>query len=75
MDSAMEEPLTALQQCVADRARELSTLHAIARTISQSLDLDSVLPNALDWVLESLRLEAGAIYLKALQTGELEQIE
>ncbi len=71
----MEEPLTDLRQCVAGLARELATLHAIARTISQSLDLDSVLANALDWVLESVRLEAGAIYLKALQTGELEQIE
>lgn len=75
MDSATAEPLTDLEQCVADRARELATLHAIARTVSQSLDLESILANALDEVLESLRLEAGAIYLKDLQTGELEQIE
>ncbi len=71
----MEEPLADLEQGVAGLARELATLHANARTISQSLDLDSVLANALDEALESLRLDAGAIYLQALQTGELEQIE
>ena len=60
-----------LEQRVADRTKELATLNAIAQTVSQSLDLDQVLNDALDKVLEVFEFESGAIYLKNLETGEL----
>ncbi|MFQ6000508.1 MAG: GAF domain-containing protein, partial [Anaerolineae bacterium] len=54
------------------RTEQLSALNAIAETVSQSLDLDTVLSSALDKVLETLEFESGAIYVRDLETGELE---
>jgi signal transduction histidine kinase len=68
----MEEPLGHLQQSVAERTRELATLNAIAQTVSESVDLETMLPRALDKVLEVLEFESGAIYLKDLETGALQ---
>jgi len=66
-----KESNTDLEQRVAARTKELAALNAIAQTVSQSLDLDQVLNDALDKVLEVLEFESGAIYLKNLETGEL----
>jgi two-component system sensor histidine kinase DegS len=50
-------------------AEELETVNAIAVTVSQSLDLDEILDEALGKVLEVMRLEAkGGIFL--LDAGE-----
>jgi PAS domain S-box-containing protein len=48
---------------IKQRNRELSALNAIAAAVSQSLDLDEVLSQALDKVLETMELEAGVIRL------------
>jgi len=48
---------------VANRTKELAALNAIAATVSQSLDLDQVLNDALDKTLEVMEIEAGGIYL------------
>jgi GAF domain-containing protein/HAMP domain-containing protein len=52
-----------LEQRVADRTRELAALNAIAAVVSQSLDLDEVLNDALDKTLQVMEVEAGGIYL------------
>ena len=44
--------------------RELSSLNAIAATISQSLELDKVLADTLKTVLDLMHLKAGWIFLK-----------
>jgi len=54
------------------RTKQLAALNAIAQTVSQSLDLDSILSAALDKVLETLEFESGAIYVKDIETSELE---
>jgi GAF domain-containing protein len=48
---------------VADRTKELATLNTIAAVVSQSLDLDEVLSDALDKTLQMMEIEAGGIYL------------
>ncbi len=52
-----------LEQRVAERTRELSTLYTIDRATSQSLKLEEVLDGALDKTLEVLGVETGGIYL------------
>ncbi len=53
---------------ISRRNAELAAQNAIAATISQSLDMDTVLNTALDTALEVLDLEGGAIYL--MEPGE-----
>jgi len=49
--------------------QELMTLNSIARTVSQSLDLEEVLKLALKRTLETLNAERGVIFLKDHLTG------
>ena len=48
---------------VAEANRTLSALNAIAGVVSQSLDLDSILSNALDKMLEVMDADTGGILL------------
>lgn len=48
-----------LEQRVADRAKEMAAVNAIAATVSQSLDLDQVLNDAQDNTLQVMKIEAG----------------
>jgi nitrate/nitrite-specific signal transduction histidine kinase len=52
-----------LFEAISQRAAELSALYAVASTVSQSLDLDEVLNNALEEVLQVMRTDVGWIYL------------
>ncbi|HIP96635.1 MAG TPA: GAF domain-containing protein, partial [Anaerolineae bacterium] len=45
------------------RRQELAVLHAIVATVSHSLELDTILQEALKHVLEAMKLEAGLIML------------
>jgi signal transduction histidine kinase len=58
---------------MADRARELMVLNAVAAAVAQSLEPQPLLSNALDHVLDLLELEAGAIYTRG-DDGRLEMI-
>jgi signal transduction histidine kinase len=62
------------QEEIQRRNEELAALNAIAAVVSQSLDLNQILNDALDEVLqlEALKVEAGAMmFLLDEQTGEL----
>ncbi|MBM3131667.1 MAG: PAS domain S-box protein [Chloroflexi bacterium] len=48
---------------VMKRNRELATLNTIAQTISQSIDLNEILNNALDKMLDILDIRHGSVYL------------
>lgn len=48
---------------VSRRNEELSALNSVIATVSQSLDLTERLNNALDKVLEVMKMESGVIYL------------
>ncbi len=52
-----------LQADVAARTHEISTLHEIAADLSNTLDSDKIISTALDRSINSLRADAGAIWL------------
>src|SRR5690349_9321249 len=49
---------------MADRARELMVLNAIAAAVAESLEPQPLLVLALDHVLDLLEFDAGAIYTR-----------
>ncbi|MCX6031060.1 MAG: GAF domain-containing protein [Chloroflexi bacterium] len=68
------QTLESLRSSEAETARRnaaLAAQNAIAATISQSLDLDTVLNAALDKVTEVIGVGVGSIYLHDVQTDEL----
>jgi signal transduction histidine kinase len=74
MGSATKESYKDLEKRVADRTKALATLNAIAETASQSMELQAMLTATLDKVLELLGFESGAIYLRDLETDDLEMV-
>jgi len=62
MATELQASYTTLEQRVADRTRELSTLNEIAALVSRSLDLRAVLEAALLATLDALGMEAGAAF-------------
>ena len=71
MSAQLQESYATLEQRVADRTKELAALNDIAATVSQSLDLDEVLDDALEKTLNAIEVEAGGIYLWNEGTGNL----
>lgn len=67
---ATEERL--LEDTLVRRHEELSILHEIATTISQSLDLSEILGRSLDEVLRLTGIDSGAIFLREETLGKLE---
>ncbi|HEX6292582.1 MAG TPA: GAF domain-containing protein [Herpetosiphonaceae bacterium] len=65
------EPLLE-RELLADRARELMVLNAIAAAVAASLEPQPLLASALDHVLDLLDFDAGAIYTR--EDGKLELI-
>jgi two-component system nitrate/nitrite sensor histidine kinase NarX len=63
MANQLQTMYARLEQRVTDRTRELASLNAISATVSQSLDLDEILDQALEETLEVIGIEAGGIYL------------
>ncbi|MFB0536334.1 MAG: GAF domain-containing protein [Anaerolineae bacterium] len=53
------------------RAEELAALNAITETVSRSLDLDTILGEALNKVFEIIEADAGGIYLLDERKDEL----
>ncbi len=52
-----------LQHDVAARTRELSTMHAVAADLSNTLDSAHILTTALDRMMTALHADAGALWL------------
>jgi nitrate/nitrite-specific signal transduction histidine kinase len=71
MSAQLSESYANLEQKVAHRTQELSTLNAIATTVSQSLNLDEILNLALDKTLQAMDIEAGGIYVLDETVGTL----
>ncbi len=59
------------EEDIKRRNEELAALNAIASTVARSLDLDEVMNQALDKVLEVMRVEVGTIRLLDAHTGEM----
>lgn len=62
--NAGEASQPALRDLMADRARDLLVLNAVAAAVAQSLEPQPLLVNALDHVIDLLALDAGAIYTR-----------
>jgi Nif-specific regulatory protein len=60
-----------VEEALEGRNRELSSLNAIATSISQSLELDKVLADTLKTVLDVMGLKAGWILLREAQNNTL----
>ncbi len=64
MSNKTDSPSTVDRHLMADRARELMVLNAIAAAVAESLEPQPLLVSALDHVLDLLEFEAGAIYTR-----------
>jgi nitrate/nitrite-specific signal transduction histidine kinase len=62
MSAQLSESYAQLEQRVAARTHELSTLNAITAVAGRSLNLNQVLNDALAQTLEAMRMELGAAY-------------
>lgn len=59
------------EEDVVRRNRELAVLNAVGAVLDGSLVLDEVLPRALDTILAGIGVEAGEIFLRDEETGEM----
>jgi signal transduction histidine kinase len=60
-----------LENKIEQRTKELSALNAIVTTISQSLNLDKILNDALTKILSLMEIEAGVVHLLDEKAGQL----
>jgi PAS domain S-box-containing protein len=58
-------------QAATRRAQELATLNEIGRTVTSTLDLDSLLARTMEGVNQILNVEAGSVLLVDEETGDL----
>lgn len=56
---------------LAQKARQLSALHAVAAAVGRSLDLDVILSESLEKLAETLVIEAARIFILDESRGEL----
>jgi nitrate/nitrite-specific signal transduction histidine kinase len=71
MAAQLQESYAHLEQKVADRTQELATLNTIAAEVSQSLDLEQILGNALDEVLQVMDMQSGLAFRLERETRAL----
>lgn len=70
MASELEVSYQALERRVADRTRELAGINAVARAVSQTLEMEQVIETALDAAGMALGSDGGAAY-RLSEDGEL----
>jgi GAF domain-containing protein/HAMP domain-containing protein/anti-sigma regulatory factor (Ser/Thr protein kinase) len=71
MSGKLQESYAHLQNTIANRTRELSVINAIAAVVSQSLDLDEILNDAVEKTIQVMGIDAGGIYLLDEASGRL----
>jgi signal transduction histidine kinase len=62
MAGQLRESYENLEVRVDQRTQELTALNSIASVVSQSLDLDQILPDALTKTIEVMGMEAGGVF-------------
>ncbi len=71
---AMTRELARSRDELVSRNEELSTLNAIVATVSQSLNVEDVLGNAMQKVLEVTRTTVGCVFLRDSDSNKLEMM-
>ncbi len=72
MSTQLAQSYATLEQRVEARTKELEALYTIASVVSQTLDLEKILENALEKTLEVMNIEAGGITLVDEKSGDLD---
>jgi nitrate/nitrite-specific signal transduction histidine kinase len=62
MSSELDESYSSLEKKVADRTRELGIMNSILSVVSQSLDIQEILSDALNKTVEQMEYEAGSAF-------------
>lgn len=62
MAAHLQESYETLEQRVAQRTQQLTALNSVAEVVSRSLDLDSILPDALLETIKVMGMDAGAVF-------------
>jgi signal transduction histidine kinase len=65
----LQESYETLEARVQQRTQELSALNSLAAVVSRSLDLDQILPDALQMTIEVLGMDSGAVFRFDEETG------
>ncbi len=77
MSQQLRDSYAELDKRVAARTQELATLNAVAAVVSQSLDLERILDDALGEIMADLGFEAGVAFMlpeREVQGGEVRLI-
>jgi signal transduction histidine kinase len=62
MATQLDESYETLELRVAQRTQELTALNSLAAVVSQSLDLNQILPDGLRKTIEVMGMDAGAVF-------------
>jgi signal transduction protein with GAF and PtsI domain len=71
MDPKRHQAASQLEKALREKTREVDTLHRISESISNTLDLESVLKHIVDMVVEVTRADACLLYLVSHGRDEL----
>jgi nitrate/nitrite-specific signal transduction histidine kinase len=63
MSARLRDSYTELDERVAARTQELATLNSVAAVVSRSLDLETILDDALGEIIDDLNFEAGVAFM------------
>jgi signal transduction histidine kinase len=74
MAAQLKESYELLETRVEQRTQELYALNAVAEVVSRSLDLERILPDALEEAIEVMGMEGGAIFRLEEESGRLVQV-
>ncbi len=73
MSVQLRDSYTELDERVAARTQELATLNAVAAVVSQSLDLERILEDALGEIMADLGFDAGVAFMLPDREGDTDE--
>ena len=74
MSAQLRDSYAELDKRVASRTQELATLNAVAAVVSQSLNLERILEDALGKIIPELGFTAGAAFILPDEDGESDRL-
>jgi nitrate/nitrite-specific signal transduction histidine kinase len=74
MSAQLRDSYAELDERVAARTQELATLNAVAAVVSQSLDLERILEDALGEIMADLGFDAGVAFMLPDREGDADEL-